>query len=141
MPQSLLERAFFETKRCATHDETRPYTYGPNLNLLGQRQPEIYGSTTLADVEALCDSKADALDLAIDFRQSNNEGDLVTAIQQARYTASAIIVNAAAYTHTSVAILDALLASELPVVEVHLSTFTPVKLSAIIPIFQRRPQV
>ena len=94
---------------------------GPNLNLLGTRQPEIYGHETLADIEALCRAAGEALDLAIDFRQSNVEGELVTWVQQARGAADAILINAAAYTHTSVALLDALLACELPVVEVHLS--------------------
>lgn len=94
---------------------------GPNLNLLGQRQPDIYGSTTLEDVRVLCDAAAARLGLELRFEQFNGEGELVTAIQAARVDASAIIINAAAYTHTSVAILDALLASELPVVEVHLS--------------------
>lgn len=94
---------------------------GPNLNLLGQRQPEIYGTTTLEDVRTLCERTAERLGLVVQFEQHNSEGDLVSAIQQARSDASAIVVNAAAYTHTSVAILDALLASDLPVVEIHLS--------------------
>lgn len=94
---------------------------GPNLNLLGTRQPEIYGATTLADIRVLCEERAAALGLAIDFRQSNHEGELVTWIQEARHGHGAIILNAAAYTHTSVAILDALLACEKPVIEVHLS--------------------
>lgn len=94
---------------------------GPNLNLLGTRQPEVYGRETLADIEALCHSHAASLGLAAEFRQSNHEGELVTWIQEARGRHGGIIINAAAYTHTSVAILDALLAVELPVVEVHLS--------------------
>ncbi|MEO0617766.1 MAG: type II 3-dehydroquinate dehydratase [Pseudomonadota bacterium] len=94
---------------------------GPNLNLLGKRQPDIYGTTTLEDVRVRCERRATSLGLTIDFRQSNDEGDLVSAIQEARESAVAIVINAAAYTHTSVAILDALLASDLPVVEVHLS--------------------
>lgn len=94
---------------------------GPNLNLLGKRQPEIYGTTTLEDIRSLCERRAGTLGLTIDFRQSNSEGDLVSAIQEARDSAAAIVINAAAYTHTSVAILDALLASDVPVVEVHLS--------------------
>ncbi|MFH1804040.1 MAG: type II 3-dehydroquinate dehydratase [Pseudomonadota bacterium] len=94
---------------------------GPNLNLLGHRQREIYGATTLQDVEAMCLKHGTAIGLAVVFRQSNHEGVLVDWIQQARNEASGIIINAAAYTHTSVAILDALLASDLPVVEVHLS--------------------
>ncbi len=94
---------------------------GPNLNLLGVRQPEIYGSETLADIEALCAARAKDLGLAIDFRQSNVEGELVGWIQEARDGAAGIILNAAAYTHTSIAILDALKAVDIPVIEVHLS--------------------
>jgi 3-dehydroquinate dehydratase-2 len=94
---------------------------GPNLNLLGVREPAIYGRETLADIEALCAEKGKALDLDIDFRQSNAEGELVTWIQEARDRAAGIVANAGGLTHTSVAILDALLAAELPVVEVHLS--------------------
>ena len=94
---------------------------GPNLNLLGQREPEIYGRTSLEDIRALTTARAKAHGLDIDFRQSNDEGELVSAIQAARGSAVGIIINAAAYTHTSVAILDALLASDLPVIEVHLS--------------------
>ena len=94
---------------------------GPNLNLLGVRQPEIYGSETLADIEALCADRAAALGLEIDFRQSNIEGELVGWIQEARDGAAGIIINAAAYTHTSIAILDALKAVDVPVIEVHLS--------------------
>ena len=94
---------------------------GPNLNMLGRRQPKIYGRATLADVEKLCRSRAEALGLAVDFRQSNLEGDLVGWIQQARKGASGIVINAGAYTHTSVAILDALLMADKPVIEVHIS--------------------
>ncbi|MDR3439362.1 type II 3-dehydroquinate dehydratase [Telmatospirillum sp.] len=94
---------------------------GPNLNLLGTRQPEIYGHQTLADIEQACRRHGQTLGLAIDFRQSNHEGELVDWIQQARGRAAGIIINPAAYSHTSVAVLDALLAVELPVVEVHLS--------------------
>ena len=94
---------------------------GPNLNLLGTREPEIYGSTTLADVEALCRATGAELSLTIEFRQSNHEGELVTWIQEARGTADAILINPAAYSHTSVAIPDALKAAGLPVAEVHLS--------------------
>lgn len=94
---------------------------GPNLNMLGVRQPEIYGRETLADIEAACRAHAQGLDLGVDFRQTNHEGVLVDWIQEARTTRSGIIINAGAYTHTSVAILDALLACDLPVVEVHLS--------------------
>ncbi|MGE4063969.1 MAG: type II 3-dehydroquinate dehydratase [Rhodospirillaceae bacterium] len=94
---------------------------GPNLNLLGQRQPEIYGRGSLEDLKAATIARAKTHGLAADFRQSNDEGALVTAIQEARGSAAGIIINAAAYTHTSIAILDALLASDLPVIEVHLS--------------------
>ncbi|MGE5267887.1 MAG: type II 3-dehydroquinate dehydratase [Deltaproteobacteria bacterium] len=94
---------------------------GPNLNLLGAREPAIYGRDTLADVERLAKARAASLGLQIEFRQSNAEGELIGWIQEARSTASAIIINAAGLTHTSVALLDALQASELPVVEVHLS--------------------
>ncbi len=94
---------------------------GPNLNLLGSRQPDIYGRETLADVEAACRRHAQTLGLGIEFRQSNHEGQLVDWIQQARGRAAGIIINPGAYTHTSIAILDALLAVELPAIEVHLS--------------------
>ncbi len=94
---------------------------GPNLNLLGTREPEVYGRTTLAEIEAACRSRAASLGLDLDFRQSNHEGELVDWIQQARENCAALIVNAAAYTHTSVAILDALSTFSGPVIEVHLS--------------------
>lgn len=94
---------------------------GPNLNLLGTREPEIYGRTTLADVEALCDSRAKTLGLTVECRQSNSEGELVDWIQEARGRFAAIVINPGAYSHTSIAILDALQAIGLPVVEVHLS--------------------
>jgi 3-dehydroquinate dehydratase-2 len=94
---------------------------GPNLNMLGVREPAVYGRDTLADVEKLCRKTAKTLGLAIDFRQSNLEGELVTWIQQARGRMAGIIINAGAYTHTSVALLDALSLTELPVIEVHLS--------------------
>lgn len=94
---------------------------GPNLNMLGTREPEIYGAQTLVDIEAMVKDRAKALGLFVDFRQSNHEGELVTWIQDARLTARAIIINAGAYTHTSVAILDALQAFKGPIVEVHLS--------------------
>ncbi|MBV9834286.1 MAG: type II 3-dehydroquinate dehydratase [Alphaproteobacteria bacterium] len=94
---------------------------GPNLNMLGKRQPEIYGRETLADIEGACRAEAKGLDLALDFFQSNHEGALVDRIQQAREANSGIIINAGAYTHTSVALLDALNAAEKPVIEVHLS--------------------
>ena len=95
---------------------------GPNLNLLGRREPAIYGTETLDDIAQACRTHAEGLGLTVDFRQSNAEGELVSWIQDARLTASAIIINAGAYTHTSVAILDALQAFKGPIVEVHLST-------------------
>lgn len=94
---------------------------GPNLNMLGVRDPAMYGRDTLADVEKLCRKAGKNLGLAIDFRQSNLEGELVTWIQQARGKMAGIVINAGAYTHTSVALLDALSLTELPVIEVHLS--------------------
>jgi 3-dehydroquinate dehydratase II len=94
---------------------------GPNLNLLGQRQPEIYGKSTLADVEALCRARAEHHGLAITFRQSNHEGDLVDWLQEARQQAAGVILNPGAFTHTSIAILDAIIAAAIPVVEVHIS--------------------
>jgi len=94
---------------------------GPNLNLLGVREPDTYGRETLADIEEACLERAAELDLAVDFRQSNHEGQLVDWIQEARETADGIVLNAGAYTHSSIAVLDALRASELPIVEVHLS--------------------
>lgn len=94
---------------------------GPNLNMLGKRQPEIYGRETLADVEKACQAEAKRLGIDVEFFQSNHEGALVDRIQAAREGNSAIVINAGAYTHTSVALLDALNAAELPAVEVHLS--------------------
>ncbi|MGH6906515.1 MAG: type II 3-dehydroquinate dehydratase [Aestuariivirga sp.] len=94
---------------------------GPNLNLLGTREPAIYGSETLQEVEQRCVARAKAHGLAVDFRQTNIEGELVGWIQQAREVASGILINAGAYTHTSIAIHDALNACALPIVEVHLS--------------------
>lgn len=94
---------------------------GPNLNLLGVREPEIYGRDTLDDVRRRAEARAAALGLAVDFRQSNHEGELIGWIQEARERASGILLNAGSLTHTSIGILDALQASELPVIEVHLS--------------------
>ena len=94
---------------------------GPNLNLLGTRQPEIYGAETLADVAARCTEAAGRLGLSADVRQSNHEGELVTWIQEARQSAAGIVINPAAYSHTSVAILDALNMFDGPVIEVHIS--------------------
>jgi 3-dehydroquinate dehydratase II len=94
---------------------------GPNLNLLGLREPEIYGHETLSDIEEACLEAAAALALTVDFRQNNHEGQLVDWIHEARQTADGIILNAGAFSHTSIAILDALNAAALPVIEVHLS--------------------
>ncbi len=94
---------------------------GPNLNMLGSREPEIYGNETLPDIEAKCKTHAKKLGLEIDFIQSNIEGELVTAIQGAAKSHQGILINAGAYTHTSIAIMDALLLLKIPVIEVHLS--------------------
>ena len=94
---------------------------GPNLNLLGSREPEIYGTGTLKDVESLCVERAKSHGMSVEFRQSNSEAQLVTWIQEARDGASGILINAAAFTHTSIALLDALQAYSGPVVEVHFS--------------------
>jgi 3-dehydroquinate dehydratase-2 len=94
---------------------------GPNLNMLGVRQPEIYGRETLADIEAACRARGGELGLKIDFRQSNVEGELVTWIQEARKQVGGLVINAAAYTHTSVVLLDALSLIDAPIIEVHLS--------------------
>ena len=94
---------------------------GPNLNLLGQREPHIYGHATLADVEVRCRAAAQRHGLAIEFRQSNQEGQLIDWIHEARAGAAGIVFNPAGYSFTSVAILDALKASELPIIEVHIS--------------------
>ncbi|MEL7049386.1 MAG: type II 3-dehydroquinate dehydratase [Pseudomonadota bacterium] len=94
---------------------------GPNLNLLGQREPEVYGSATLSDIEAVTLNAAKGRGLDVDFRQSNREGELVDWVQWGRNGASGLIVNAGAYSHTSIALLDALNAVEVPVIEVHLS--------------------
>jgi 3-dehydroquinate dehydratase II len=95
---------------------------GPNLNLLGTREPKIYGKATLADVEKLCRARAKAHDFALEFRQSNHEGVLVDWLQEARAKkATGVVLNPAAYTTTSIALLDTILAIELPVIEVHIS--------------------
>ena len=95
--------------------------HGPNLNMLGQREPEIYGRTTLADIDVGLMTLGRELGVAVEIFQSNHEGELVSKIQAARDRCAALIINAGAYTHTSVALLDAILAIGLPVVEVHLS--------------------
>ena len=94
---------------------------GPNLNMLGKREPEIYGHATLADIEAACRTHAEDLGLAVEFFQSNDEGALVTRLQQALGASSGVILNAGAYSHTSVALLDALSILKKPIIEVHLS--------------------
>ena len=98
---------------------------GPNLNLLGQRRPEVYGYTTLHDIELMVRERAALHGFDIEFMQSNHEGVLVDEIQRARTRGAAIIINPAAYTHTSVALHDALEAAELPVVEVHKMLYMP----------------
>ena len=94
---------------------------GPNLNMLGLRQPEVYGATTLADIEAMCEAHVNGTKTQLDFAQSNHEGILVDTIQNARGTHDGIILNAGAFTHTSVALMDAISSAALPVVEIHLS--------------------
>jgi 3-dehydroquinate dehydratase-2 len=94
---------------------------GPNLNLLGTREPTLYGAATLGDVESLCAETAEALGLAIDFRQTNSEGELISWVQECRDRASGVIINPAGYGHTSIALMDALLTLECPVIEVHLT--------------------
>ena len=94
---------------------------GPNLNLLGTRQPDIYGAETLDDLRARCETAAGTLGYGIEFRQTNSEGELVDWVQEAGREGLAIIINAGAYTHTSIALLDALTAVDVPIIEVHLS--------------------
>ena len=94
---------------------------GPNLNMLGVREPEIYGNQTLSDIEKLCIDKAINLDFEIDFKQSNHEGQIIDWIQESRDVFDALIINAAAYTHSSIAIHDALKLLDFPIIEVHLS--------------------
>ena len=94
---------------------------GPNLNLLGQRQPEVYGATTLAEIEETCRAKARDMGLGLDFLQSNSEGALIDAIHTARGVHDGLILNAGAYTHTSIALMDAISSVELPAIELHLS--------------------
>jgi 3-dehydroquinate dehydratase-2 len=94
---------------------------GPNMNMLGLRQPELYGAATLGDVEQLCADTAEALGLAIEFRQTNGEGELISWVQECRGRAAGIVINPAGYTTTSIGLMDALLASELPVIEVHVT--------------------
>ena len=94
---------------------------GPNLNTLGSREPEIYGSETLPDIEAKCKKTAKSLGLELDCFQSNHEGEMVTAIQGAAKSHKGLLINAGAYTHTSIAVMDALLTLKIPVIEVHMS--------------------
>ena len=94
---------------------------GPNLNLLGVREPHIYGTTTLAEVQATCEAQAATHGLEVDFRQSNHEGVLIDWLQEAREGASAVVINPGGYSHTSIAILDVIKAIERPVIELHLS--------------------
>lgn len=94
---------------------------GPNMNMLGLRQPHIYGSATLGDVEQLCAETAEGLGLAIDFRQTNGEGELISWVQECRGRAAGIVINPAGYTTSSIALMDALLTTELPVIEVHVT--------------------
>src|SRR6056297_693216 len=94
---------------------------GPNLNLLGTRQPDVYGTTTLADIEAMCRARAKALSVDLAFQQDNSEGALIDAIHAARGTHHGIILNAGAYTHTSLALMDALASVQIPAIELHLS--------------------
>lgn len=94
---------------------------GPNLNMLGTRQPEIYGDDTLADIEERCEAVAESIGLDVEFRQSNSEGEIIDLIHEARAKYEGLIINAAGYTHTSVAIFDALSILEIPVIEVHIS--------------------
>ena len=94
---------------------------GPNLNLLGSRQPEIYGKDTLADIQARCEAKAKALGHTVVFRQSNHVGELIDWVQEANRDGCALVINAAAYSHTSIALYDVLVTLNVPVIEVHLS--------------------
>jgi 3-dehydroquinate dehydratase II len=94
---------------------------GPNMNMLGLRQPDLYGTATLDDVEQLCAETGERLGLAIDFRQSNIEGELVSWVQECRGRAAGIVINPAGYTTTSIALMDALLATDLPTIEVHVT--------------------
>jgi 3-dehydroquinate dehydratase-2 len=94
---------------------------GPNLNLLGEREPQIYGHATLDDIKALCEARAAAKGRQVVFRQSNREGELIDWVQEARGAACAVVINPAGYGHTSIALLDALKALSIPVVECHLS--------------------
>ena len=94
---------------------------GPNLNMLGSREPSIYGSGSLAEIKTICETKALLLSATIDFKQSNHEGEIISWIQESSHNADALIINPAGFGHTSIAIMDALLAIKIPAIEVHLS--------------------
>ncbi len=94
---------------------------GPNVNLLGTREPDVYGKTTFAELEAMCRKRASALGLTLEFRQSNHEGELVDWVQEARTAAQGIVINPGGLTHSSVSLLDAILAAGIPTIEVHLT--------------------
>jgi len=94
---------------------------GPNLNMLGEREPSIYGSGSLAEIKTICEKKAGMLGVEIDFKQSNHEGEIISWIQEASHNADALIINPAGFGHTSIAIMDTLLAIKIPAIEVHLS--------------------
>ena len=94
---------------------------GPNINMLGLREPRLYGAATMDDVEQLCAETAEEVGLAIDFRQTNSEGELVSWVQECRGTAAGLVINPAGYTTTSIALMDAILAVELPAIEVHVT--------------------
>jgi 3-dehydroquinate dehydratase-2 len=94
---------------------------GPNINMLGLRQPALYGRATMDDVESLCAETAERLGLSIDFRQTNSEGELISWVQECRGRADGIVINPAGYTTTSIGLMDALLSTELPVIEVHIT--------------------
>ena len=106
---------------CECHMSSVLILNGPNLNLLGTRQPEVYGATTLADIETMCQDAAKPLGMTVVFEQSNHEGILIDQIHAAKGSHDGIVLNAGAYTHTSIALMDAIASVELPVVEVHLS--------------------
>lgn len=94
---------------------------GPNLNLLGTRQPEVYGTTTLSDLRDICAAHADMIGINVAFEQTNHEGVMIDAVHAARGTHDGLIINAGAYTHTSIALMDAIFSVELPAIELHLS--------------------
>ena len=129
VPQRVMTQTRPNPDTNPTHERARPVRdmplilvlNGPNLNMLGVREPEIYGRHTLEDIRALCESAGARLGFSIDFRQSNHEGELVEWIQQARGAVAGLVINAAAYTHTSVALHDALKLLNVPILEVHLS--------------------